>query len=260
MDCEFSEFSYGFAVTTELADALQPLSAAPVLPSLIAEGTGGWDLRLENQTGAVVFAQFKIPFACTRGNALEWDTYGETYYRLYVRRLSHSDQHNRLKRLSRRQRLVYYLAPRFYELATFNQEYLGATVLAESVAFPLRVLPLLTDDQQHYICYRTGTDGLWCSDGPVEVEGEQHETLFRTFATELARRVDPFSRDRLAGIRDDLVGALTDEDEKETPAAHIESARRMVRRSGYDDISRDIVYLSRTYFNAETIFLTKPTS
>jgi hypothetical protein len=218
----------------------------PILPSLLAEAKGGWDLKLATKTGVVLFVQFKVPFACTRSNALEWGLYGGTYYRLYIRRRSHSRQHNRLRRLSQRQRYVYYLAPRFYKLTSCNQRYLDTRVLAESAAFPLRSLPSLVDDNQHYVCYKTGSDARWFSEEPVEVKAEGQDALLRSLAAAVIEHAMPFTKDGLMTIREDLLVTL---EESKLSAAHPN-----VR--GFDDIVRDIIFLGRTYLNAEPIFLT----
>jgi hypothetical protein len=58
---DISEFSYGFALTRELINiADPPLSAAPVFPSLMAEGRKGrgYDVNLK-APGFPLFIQFK---------------------------------------------------------------------------------------------------------------------------------------------------------------------------------------------------------
>jgi hypothetical protein len=72
MPAEFSEFSYGFAVTNELINGYRtPLVAAPVFPSLIEEGrTGVADVRLD-RPGIPLFLQFKLPDCMLRNSARE---------------------------------------------------------------------------------------------------------------------------------------------------------------------------------------------
>ena len=48
MKAEFSEFSYGFAITHELLNSDPDVRAAPFFPSLIAEDRLGYDLRLNH--------------------------------------------------------------------------------------------------------------------------------------------------------------------------------------------------------------------
>ena len=61
MDCDFSESSYAFAFTHNFLNGLSGLTAAPVFPSLQAEGraNGGYDVRLD-LPGVAVFVQFKL--------------------------------------------------------------------------------------------------------------------------------------------------------------------------------------------------------
>ena len=61
MDSEFTEFSYGFAVTHELVlQGSGNIFAAPEFPSLIREGQvgGGYDVKLN--FGTFLFLQFKL--------------------------------------------------------------------------------------------------------------------------------------------------------------------------------------------------------
>ena len=109
-----SEFSYGFALTRELIDkkwnGLQ-LTAAPFLPSLIAEGRegGGFDLHLKS-VNALVFLQFKVSHYMTRGTAKGVSTghLSVPYYRFDIHAPRSSDQHRLLLQLEqhRRTRIV----------------------------------------------------------------------------------------------------------------------------------------------------------
>jgi hypothetical protein len=248
MDAEFSEFSYGFAVTSELAARLRTLKAAPVFPSLLAEGELGWDVKLQSRAGAVVFVQFKISEALTTRRALEWSTYGRKYFRIYIRRQSYSDQHNLLKSLAKRERFVYYLAPRFYELTSFDQAYTRSRVLANSVSFPLRNLPELQDDDQHYICFKNGTDARWYSEEPQRVRSLPAQQLPEEIVTHIDSDKTPLSLSRLAGLRDNLLSAV----------GRKALAQEMTAQNPtYSKVVRDIQYLSRTFLSAEALFVTK---
>ena len=70
--CEFSEFSYGFALTDSLlAIIAERIGTAPVFPSLIQEGKagGGYDVKIP-ALPVPIFLQFKIPRVLVRGSAL----------------------------------------------------------------------------------------------------------------------------------------------------------------------------------------------
>jgi hypothetical protein len=247
MDSEFSEFSYAFAATSELADQLRSLNAAPVFPSLIAEARLGWDVKLQTRPGAVVFLQFKTPEALTMASALEWPLYRNEYFRIYIRRLRHSRQHNLLKSLANRERFVYYLAPRFYRISPFNRAYVSRTVIAESVSFPLQLLPVLRDDGQHYICYRTGADARWCSEEPQQIKAFPGQHLPGEIVKAIQPGQSPITLERLVNIRSGLLelsgrSALTQD--------------MNLARPNFVRIAHDIEYLSRTFLSAETLFVT----
>ena len=60
MIAEFSEFSFGYAITAELQQRYGVVSA-PEFPSLVAEGRpgGGYDVKVRTQ-GVVIFLQFTL--------------------------------------------------------------------------------------------------------------------------------------------------------------------------------------------------------
>src|SRR3989337_2361193 len=119
MRAEFSEFSYGFAVSAELARTLRPrLTIAPIFPSLRKEAHLGWDVKLPIR-GIPYFIQFKLAEALTRSSAAEWRYYGQPYYRIYLHKARRSNQHNLLKNLANKSLHVYYVAPRFYRIGEF---------------------------------------------------------------------------------------------------------------------------------------------
>jgi hypothetical protein len=69
-----SEFSYGYALTEELANgSLGQLIAAHVFPSLIQEGRagGGYDVQLPFR-GRPLFLQFKLSDSMRTSRAREW--------------------------------------------------------------------------------------------------------------------------------------------------------------------------------------------
>lgn len=63
----------------------------------------------------------------------------------------------------------------------------------------------MSDDKLHYVCYRDGTDALWCSEKPEEVKAEKHDVLLRSFSSAVLEHPEPFSRERLTAVREDLM-------------------------------------------------------
>jgi hypothetical protein len=69
---DISEFSYGYAVTESLVRQVRyPLQAAPIFPSLIAEGrSGGYDVAIPF-SGFPLFLQFKLSDLMVSRTAIE---------------------------------------------------------------------------------------------------------------------------------------------------------------------------------------------
>ena len=131
-----SEFSYGFAVTAELLQALGPVTVAPVFPSLRAEGKegGGWDVRLD-WPGFPLFLQFKLCDQMTRRTCKEARLVGSRLpcYRMHLRPTRLSPQHRLLLELEQRGKAVYYCAPMFHETEEFNNAFRQHSVCSQSI-------------------------------------------------------------------------------------------------------------------------------
>ena len=120
-----SEFSFGYALTEELASgALGQLIGAPIFPSLIQEGQpgGGYDLQLP-LVGAPLFLQFKLSDCMVYRSANEWEIFQRSYYRMHLRPARHSDQHALLRTLEASGEEVYYVAPYFHTTEELNTHY-----------------------------------------------------------------------------------------------------------------------------------------
>lgn len=171
MKPDISEFSYGFAVTSEVVTMMGPaISAAPQFPSLYAEGQagGGYDVQITG--GTPVFLQFKLSHYMARSNCKERLLMGRPYYRWHLHAQSLSDQHNLLLELESKGNAVAYTAPIFHRSAELNTHYLNDHILDNSVAFRPSHIGPLPDDENHYVVFdRTGR-AYRCSDNPVEVE------------------------------------------------------------------------------------------
>lgn len=174
MKPDISEFSYGYAVTEELIQSGGArVIAAPVFPSLYEEGKkgGGYDVEIPLK-GTPVFLQFKLSDHLKRATAKEHQAgiVGIPYYRMHLRPLKHSDQHNLLLDLAKKGEAVFYIAPTFHLPNELNMCYLDRSVLKNSVAFdPLDIGPL-PDDDDHYVVFEKGTATAYrCSSEPVQI-------------------------------------------------------------------------------------------
>ena len=163
MRSEFSEFSYGFALTQEVCDLFPERLYAPAFPSLFAEGQegGGFDVFLPQ---AAIFLQFKVSDQLTTRAAKESSLLGVPYYRAHIHRRDHSEQHRLLLELESRGNLVFYIAPAFATNAELNQHYTTRAVAHESAFFSPSAIGPLEDNRQHYVVFATaGSPIQFCS-------------------------------------------------------------------------------------------------
>jgi hypothetical protein len=151
---DISEFSYGFALTRELINiADPPLQAAPVFPSLIAEGSkgGGYDVHLD-MPGFPLFIQFKRSEYMKTWRAREAKppyNFPTPYYRMKITERWRSAQHEMLLELDSGQNLVFYAAPRFYEVEEFNKAYQAGTVSSQSCYVSPSKIGKLDEESHH---------------------------------------------------------------------------------------------------------------
>ena len=171
MTPSISEFSYGYAVTSEVVKLLgASIAAAPQFPTLYAEGQagGGYDVKIVG--GTPLFLQFKLSHYMGRSNAKEHYLMGGPYYRWHLHSLQRSDQHNLLLDLESKGHLVAYAAPMFFQSAELNTHYLNDEILDNSVAFRPSDIGPLPDDKDHYVVFRRVGTAYRCSDNPTQVK------------------------------------------------------------------------------------------
>jgi hypothetical protein len=154
-----SEFSYGYAVTEALVKGSAALTAAPVFPSLIAEGKkgGGWDLKL-SFAGFIVFIQFKLCDEMVRNSAKETnDGLTPPILRMHLRPGRYSKQHQMLLDLESSGEIVLYVAPRFSTEKEFNSHYLNGNIIVQSVLISPSDIGALDDKDHHVSFEKAGT-------------------------------------------------------------------------------------------------------
>jgi len=253
---DFSEFSYGYAVTEEIVTASKAtLVAAPLFPSLYEEGKsgGGFDVKIPLK-GTPVFLQFKLSDCLERKNAKEYPKPIKNlpYYRMYLRPRNHSDQHQLLIDLEASGESVFYIAPEFHLPSELNSFYQSKTVVSNSAAFSPSDLGPLVDDDQHYVVFERGTSvGYFCSDNPIEVRKasikEGLENLVR------ARDVQPrkLGEDGLRDISEHLLETLDRREKKEQKPIVSELRTLLSNRPSIEAVG----YITRTFFDAELLIL-----
>jgi hypothetical protein len=170
---EISEFSYGFALTSELV-RWADLSAAPVFPSLIAEGGpgGGFDVKLD-RPGAPLYLQFKRSECMLRKSAREWVRVHELggilsvpFYRFHITEALKSAQHEMLLALDTAPNLVFYAAPKFHRLSEIDLAWHAVAVSTRSVFIAPSEIGSL-DFERHSVAF--DAQRTWVCSEPREI-------------------------------------------------------------------------------------------
>lgn len=263
MDPTFSEFSYGYALTEELAcGVLGQMVGAPIFPSLYGEGQpgGGYDVKLPIQ-GAPLFLQFKLSHYLKRSTASEWDYFGCPYFRMYLRPLRHSQQHNLLLDLERRANEVYYATPRFHTAEELNDAYIGGSVLYNSGFCRPMDIGRLSDKEQHYIVFeRYGAKAYLFSTKPKEVHSfYSGETFIENVVSRTSEKTRLVDEKFFDSIAHEIINGLLDrtkqwEERKRLQALRAELESKRTRETK----ARFVGYLTRAYFDAELFVVGEP--
>jgi hypothetical protein len=243
MTPEISEFSYGFALINELIGWL-PLHAAPIFPSLIAEGQpdGGYDVALD-APGIPMFLQFKRAECMVRNSARETAKFGAglslPYYRFDVTRTGKSNQHAMLLGLANNKNFVAYAAPRFHDLEGINNAWEKGEVVARSVFVRPKAIGKL-DGRRHTVAY-DGSKAFLCSE-PIEISAIRGGNILERLQKMLNREKRPLREAihdwqeeveravRNSGKSDDLIGKDDDID------SELIASTPLLRRVSEDEV------------------------
>ena len=252
MKSEFSEFSYGFAVTHGLLKDEPSIDVAPHFPSLVEEGKVGYDLKL-GFPGLPTYIQFKLSDRLTRRPAKYWDYYHEPYFRFDITPRTVSQQHNLLKDLADNGEEVFYVAPLFWSTNQFDEVFRDSQIAARSMWLPLGQLPYLTDDEPHHVTFTGPADASWHTDRwnleGNRVEGEfswrgRYESIMSRFERSELRQV---SEEYLYELRNLLTEIVT----RRAP----ERLEGMGPPMSTVNIAGEIDYLLTTCFGVEMVVL-----
>lgn len=201
MDCDFSEFSYGYAAIreaeAELAQIYQSLGA-PILPSLKQEEKLGYDARI-NTVGYCLFLQFKRVEYVSRAHPASptWPAAGGRHFRFSI----DSDGHQHQALVALETSLVgsagdiYYTAPSFHRQREFDAAYGRGQVLEKSFLISPTEFPAMTG-KHHFVANMAGDCQILSEPRRLEREdnwGHLRERA-RSRATDIAGR-SPVARD-----------------------------------------------------------------
>ena len=175
MKPSFSEFSFGFAYTFEVATARKRnLIQSPRLPSLAEEGGEegvGYDVRLDRVGGFIYCAQFKLSEYMKKSNAREAGRgYPLPYYRFAIYGKKKSEQHGLLCDLEMLYNTrVEYVAPRFYLQKTLDSCFKTRTLRNRVQRIKPSMIGELPDRNNHnFVFNKDGTGEVLFSD-PIKI-------------------------------------------------------------------------------------------
>ena len=258
MKPDISEFSYGYAVTEELvAKNKAVVVGAPTFPSLYEEGKkgGGYDVKIPIK-GNPVFLQFKLSDYLERTSAKEHQSgvLSVPFYRMHLRPLKHSDQHQLLLDLESSGETILYIAPEFHRPAELNHFYLSRTVVDNSAAFKPSDIGSLPSNDEHYVVYRKGSShGFRCSDDPRRVKRTNLRNGLRAVIPEVKPR--PITRDVVVALSNRMLDVIERRSAADPYWAEIldgASARRIATER---DPVEAIGYMARNFFGCELVFV-----
>ena len=255
-----SEFSFGYALTEELASgAFGPLIAEPIFPSLIQEGQpgGGYDLQLP-LVGAPLFLQFKLSDCMVSRSAAEWDIFNRSYYRMHLRPGRHSDQHALLRTLEASGEEVYYVAPYFHTTEELNTHYSNQAVAENSIWFRPSTIGALPDDDDHYIVFhRDNPTAYFCSKDhrPLDAKLDKASVAERQKKVFNARK-KVLDKQFFTHIADEILHMSADSKEA-APQLLTERFSNNRRRTKKQE-AQFAAFLSRSLLNAELFIIADP--
>jgi hypothetical protein len=260
MKPDFSEFSYGYAVTEELVSLHRAvIVAAPMFPSLYDEGKagGGYDVKIPI-SGRPVFLQFKLSDKLERTNSKEHQSglLSVPYYRMHIRPAKHSDQHSLLLDLEASGETVFYIAPEFHRPSELNSFYLSRTVVFNSAAYSPQAIGPMPDDEEHYVVFERGAAiGYRCSDEAKQVLKFSLNEGLHAVLNQRGKQTRYLGESGLHDIAQRMLDVLDRGEERihgRAKSTDIPGLRKIV-----DDRPpvESIGYMARTFFDAELLIL-----
>jgi len=258
MKPDISEFSYGYAVTEELVAKHKAIVVgAPTFPSLYEEGKkgGGYDVKIPI-LGNPVFLQFKLSDYLERTSAKEHQSGLLTvpFYRMHIRPLKHSCQHQLLLDLENSGESVFYIAPEFHRPVELNSLYLSSSVIANSAAFKPSDIGTLPSKDEHYVVFKKASShGFRCSEDPRKVVRTSIREGLWTALQQLEPR--PIGRDDIVALSKKMLSAIEKRSEIDSNWAEIVDGASARRIADERDPVESIGYLALNFFGCELVIV-----
>lgn len=201
MKPDYTEFSYGFALTHEIANSDGPLPIAPHFPSLYEEGksgdAGGADVALD-RPGLPLFLQFKRSHRIASSAGVEWKAAQKAglflprpYLRFTLMTDTKSDQHDLLLELDQGFNSVFYAAPRYHRRDDLNEAWRAKRVAEGSVFIRPKSIGEL-ERGRHAVAFgaKWAKHALLCSK-PREIQMSHHQALYESLSERVQAASEP---------------------------------------------------------------------
>ena len=168
---DFSEFSYGFALTEALVDGRQHL-VRPTFPTQRDERRAGYDVRLD-YPGYPLLLQFKLCHGMRRRAAREHKKFrlplALPFLRMPLMPTRLSPQHDVLMAQERRGHAVFYAAPRFYRDDEFATHYRNQSIPSHSAFIRPCTIGTLPSHLDHHVAFDRNASHGWVLSEPTPV-------------------------------------------------------------------------------------------
>jgi hypothetical protein len=244
---DISEFSYGFALTSELVDLFHLKAfGAPEFPNQYNEGKkgGGFDVKLP---GIPIFLQFKRSDYLERKNAKDYKHFKKPYYRFGIRPNSKSKQHQLMLDLESRANDVFYAGPIFSKSHELDLHYINQTVSANSLYLRPSTIGPIHDNKPHTISF---------SDTGKVIYRSEPKYLERDYPPFLVESTKAFSlSDADTRTRRSFIEELVDIYVDRVGVVDAEAAARLREPDEQRNSMYYMAYISRNLFNCELLFV-----
>jgi hypothetical protein len=263
MRTDFSEFSFGYALTHEITNAFSSvLRAAPVFPSLLEEGRdGGYDLQFD--IGFPLFLQFKLCEYMMRPSAQEWSSFSQPYYRFTIRARKNSKQHDMLLALERQYGLVYYSVPAFQTTEDLNTFFFSQMIIPHVLFLKPSSVGNIIDDDEHNVAFNKDMTRAYCFSKPKEIILSPSDGDFvKTIATVISERISQKSIESNLGGYPKITRTFFENLSREMKEIAVNNGVIPKTSLAFDERqliqlppSQRAAYISRTLFQSELIIV-----
>lgn len=253
---EISEFSYGYALISELIALFGLKSAgAPEFSTQYAEGKkgGGWDVKLPV---IPIYIQIKRSDIMVRRTASESSKFANfPFYRFHIHRRNLSAQHQLLLDLETARNVVLYAAPGFSKSNELHKCYVNDEVIKHSIFIKPSSIGPLKDDKNHCVSFQTNPSLAYFCSEPRKIETTSPNVFFRKQLVEIDSSLNRNIDGRfLYKIGDEMLSVYLRRHASNQDAIGVEKIRRMKDRREPADY---VQLISRTLFSCELLFYRK---